>query len=230
MDQTDFNNTMATLGWSAAAVSGFEEIAYGAAVSLIHYQDHLSPAGRQGWARANNELSDKGQSGILKTKQGFFLSWINQLRLQTFGTAFDDDSVSHQAILAVTPWALTDVQFQYCMNYIRTGQVPDSKQFEKKYLTDTEALIAKKVSDVVGKEAEKFLEYALVFAGGRSVALFFKIKKSTVGGAVADVAWNILANQLKSIQVADVTARFTCDEQRRKYLSHKGLSSYQPVA
>ena len=66
IDQTDFGNSLRTIGWSTAAVQGFEADAYGAALLLIHYIDHLTPAGRLAWARANNTASDVGQQGIRK--------------------------------------------------------------------------------------------------------------------------------------------------------------------
>ena len=227
MDQVDFTNTMATIGWSPASVIGFEPVAYGAALSLIHYQSGLTPLGRQGWVKSNNLLSDVGQVGVMKTKEGSFLSYINQLRLTTFGPGFDDRSVSHQPMLAITPWAQTDAQFQYSMNFINTGQIPDDKQFTEKFLNHDEHIVADNVASTLKKEAVKYMEKGAVAIGGGAVQLFFKVKKAAAGGLILDIVGNVVMDSIKQLQTKEVVGRFKTDEVRRRYLAEQGQSTYR---
>lgn len=85
IDPVDFDNSLQTIGYSPAAVKGFESDAYGSTLLLIHFIDQLTAAGRLAWVNANNQRSDIGQTGIQKTQEGFFLSWLNQLRMQVYG-------------------------------------------------------------------------------------------------------------------------------------------------
>jgi hypothetical protein len=229
-DKVDFANSLRTVGWNTAAVQGFEQDAYGATLLLIHFIDHLTPAGRLAWARSNNMASDVGQRGIQKTKEGFFLGWLNQLRLGVYGTAFDNESVTKQPSRVSSPWSLNDAEFTYCMLYIKTGRAPDPAKFEKRFLSANAQMIAGKVEDTLKKKALEYLQKGAIAVGGAAVETFFKIKGSTVGGLVLDVGWNLLSDQLAKVQLADLTARYAIDETRRMYLVPKGLSAYQQIS
>ena len=200
MDQAEFYLTMATLGWSTAAVTEFEEVAFGAALSLVHYQDGLTPQGRMAWASANNRASHVGQKGIQRTKQGSYLKYLNGLRMQTFGLAYDDHSVSHQPILATKPWAQTDAQFQFCMNYINTGQVPDDAKFKDQMLSNNEQVVADQIASALKKEATKYLDLGIAGLGG-AAAFVWKLKKATIGGVVFEVGKTILMSYVDEISV-----------------------------
>ena len=230
MDQVDFMNTMRTIGWSSGAANGYEEIAYGAALSLMHYRDHLTQPGRMAWAQANNRLSDAGRQGIQRTRQGYFLSVVNQLRLQTYGINFDDTAIAHQPMLVTTPWAQTDAEFQFSMNYINTGQMPDESRFVPQVLSKDGQIVAQKVTDTLKKEALKYLEKGAVAVGGAAVATFFKVKNTTLAGLVTDIAWELIKSRLNELQKKDVVARFRIDEERRKHLANIGQSTYRPTS
>ncbi len=230
MDQVDFQNTMRTLGWSSQAVQGFEADAYGAALCLIHYIDHLTPAGRIAWANASMRASHIGQQGIRRTREGSYLSWLNQLRMSVYGLGFDDESVTKQTMRVSNPWSLSDAEFTYCMLYIRTGREPDTDKFQKKYLAPLESKVAGKLTDTLEGEALKYLETAAITLGGAAIGAFFKFKNSTIGGAVIGFAFDMLKETMAKQMLADLTARYESDEARRLYLVPKGLSSYVKVA
>lgn len=229
IDQVDFSNTMRTIGWNTQAVQGFEQEAYGAALSLIHYIDHLTPAGRLAWAQANNAASRKGQSGIQKTKDGTYLSWLNQLRLQVYGLGVDDESVTEQPMRVQAPWSLSDAEFSYCMLYIKTGRAPDESKFEKQYLNATEQMVAGKVEDSLRSQALQYLELGAAAVGGTALRAYFTVQRSWVGGVVLTIAWAALSAELAKRELATLTARYTLDEQRRLYLGAKGLSNYKQI-
>ncbi len=228
-DLIDFDNSLRTVGWSMSAVREFETIAYGAVLSLIHYIDHLTPEGRMVWSRANNQQSDIGQRGVQKTREGSFLAWLNQLRMQVYGPAFDDKSVRLQPMRVSNPWSLSDHEFAYCMMYIKTGRTPDTDKFEKHILTPTQELVADRVTDDLKDKALEYLEKGAILVGGRLIGTIFKIKNTTLGAAAIDVAWSVLADQLQKAQLRDLTTRYAIDEQRRLHLSSQGLSSYKQI-
>jgi hypothetical protein len=228
-DPIDFNNSMRTLGWSVGAVGGFEELAYGAALTLIHYQG-MTSAGRLAWAKANALQSREGQSGVMKTKQGAFLAYLNQLRLGTFGIAFDDHSVSHQTSLLSNPWALTDPQFQYCMFYIKTGRLPDDEKFKDQIFSKNGQIVASHIEETLQKQALKYLEKGAVTVGGAAIETLFKIKNATVVGLASDIALDVLQKKLEEREKKDTTARYQLDEARRVHLASKGASTYQNIA
>ena len=229
-DLIDFDNSLRTVGWNAAAVRDFETVAYGAVLSLIHYIDRLTPEGRLAWSRANNRQSDIGQQGVQKTREGSFLAWLNQLRLQVYGTALDDQSVGLQPMRVSNPWSLNDQEFTYCMMYIKTGRVPDTDKFEKHVLSPTQKLVADRVTDDLKDKALEYLEKGAILVGGSIAARVFKISGATPASVVIDVAWSYFSNQLEKAQLSDLTARYAIDEQRRLYLASRGLSSYRQIA
>lgn len=229
IDQVDFSNTLRTIGWNPSAVQGFEQEAYAAALLLIHYIDHLTPGGRLAWARANNAASDTGQSGIQKTKKGTYLAWLNGLRLQVYGTGFDDESVTKQPMRVHAPWSLSDAEFTYCMLYIKTGRAPDESKFEKQYLNATEQMVAGKVEDSLRSQALQYLQIGAAAIGGKAVSAYLKIQSSWAGGAALSIVWAALSFEMAKIQLADLTTRYSIDEQRRLFLVAKGLSSYKQI-
>ena len=229
-DPIDLDNSLRTVGWNIAAVRDFETVAYGAVLSLIHYIDHLTPEGRLVWSRANNRQSDIGQRGVQKTREGSFLAWLNQLRMQVYGTAFDDRSIRLQPMRVSNPWSLNDHEFTYCMMYIKTGRMPDPDKFEKHILTPTQELVADKVTDDLKDKALEYLEKGAILVGGRIAETAFKIKGATPVSVAMDAAWIVLTDRLEKAQIKDLTARYAIDEQRRLYLSSKGLSSYRQIA
>jgi hypothetical protein len=228
-DRVDFDNSIRTLGWSTSAVAGFEEIAYGAALTLIHYQD-MTPAGRLAWAKANALRSRANRSGAMQTNQGAFLAALNQLRLVAFGIAFDDHSVSHQPSLVSNPWSLTDPQFQFCMFYIKTGRVPDDEKFRDKIFSKKGEIVANHVEDTLKKQALAYLEKGALTIGGGAIELFFKVKKMTWFGFLSDVSMDFIKAQLDERTKQDMIARYQVDEARRVHLAAKGRSTYQKIS
>ena len=229
MDQAEFYLTMATLGWSTAAVQGFEEVAFGAALTLIHYQDGLTSQGRMTWANANHRASHIGQKGIQKTRQGSYLTYLNGLRMQTFGLAYDDHSVSHQPILATTPWAHTDAQFQFCMNYINTGQFPDDEKFKDQIFSKDQQLVSDQVQKSLTKEALKYFELGVALYGGKFLSGLLELKKLTLVGLGLDIIKMLVVAAVDEFTKQQVVERFKTDEGRRKYLAGVGRSTYRAV-
>ena len=230
IDAIDFENSIRTIGWNTQAIEGFRQEAYGGVLMLIHFIDHLTPAGRLAWTQANNRLSDVGQVGMKKSQAGFFMAMLNQLRLQTYGTTFDDASVIKQANRINMPWSLTDTEFTYCMLFIRTGRLPDDEKFRKFVLSKNEKLVADKVTGVLKSETIKYLEKGAVLVGGRIAETVFKIKGSTLGGLGVDLAWSFVQAQIEKAELNDLTDRYIMDERRRLYLAQKGLGNYQKIA
>lgn len=230
-DPIDFTNSLRTLGLSTTQTSGMEEEAYGAALALIHYQS-MTPTGRLAWAQANAAEIRGGwdRSSGMRSRRGALFSGLNQLRLGTFGTAFDDHSVSHQVTLLSNPWSLTDPQFQYCMNYIKTGQLPDEDKFVDKIFSKKGQIVAQHVEDEAKKQTMKYLEKAAVMIGGKTVEVLFKVKKITVVGLVIDCGLDLLRDQLKELDKKLTIPRYQLDEARRIHLASKGKSTYRSVS
>ena len=220
IDETDFANSMQTLGWSTGAVQSFKQDAYGAALLLIHYIEHLTPAGRIAWVKANNRRSDIGQSGIQKTQEGFYLGWLNQLRMEVYGPSFDDKSVKLQPMRVVNPWSLSDAEFSYCMLYIKTGRAPDTAKFEAQVLSPNEKLVADKVEATLSKEAIHYLEIGAAAVGGQVVIGRLLAAKNSTMGRARCWYWlgSILSSYMDKVQLRDLTARYTVDENRRAVL------------
>jgi hypothetical protein len=230
-DPIDFANSLRTLGLSTVQTSGMDEEAYGAALTLIHYQN-MTPTGRLAWAQANAAEIRGGwdSNSRLRSRRGALFSTLNRLRLGTFGTAFDDHSVSHQATLLSNPWSLTDPQFQYCMLYIKTGQLPDEDKFVDKVFSKNGQIVVQHVEDEAKKQAMKYLEKAAIVVGGKTVEVLFKVKKITVVGLAIDIGLDMLKDRLKEMDKQTTIPRYLLDEARRIHLASKGKSTYKSDA
>ncbi len=225
-DLPDFSNTVRTLGCQRPG-KGHEEEAYGAALGLIHWQ-MLTPMARDALARANIAASRVGQVGVSKTTKGAFFGDLNHLRLQVFGPA--PNSIANQANLLNYPRSLTDREFQFCMLYIKTGNVPDPDKFEKRFLSKGASIAMKVAQDALVKKIKDYLEKGLITIGGAGVGLIFKIKGTTLGGAALDFVRDVLMERLKDLQKQDLISRYNIDEVRRIYLAAKSQSTYQKIA
>jgi hypothetical protein len=230
-DPIDFSDSLRTLGLSTTQTSGMEEEAYGAALMLIHYQN-LTPMGRIAWAQANAAEIRGGwdRSSGMRSRRAALFNSLNQLRLGTYGIAFDDHSVSHQVTLLSNPWSLTDPQFQYCMMYIKTGQLPDEEKFVDKIFSKNGQIVAQHVEDTTKKLAMEFLEKGAAWVGGKTVEVLFKVKKATWGGLVIDTVFDLFSAHINELQKKATIARYQLDEARRIHLASKGKSTYQSIA
>jgi hypothetical protein len=230
-DPIDFSYSLRTLGLSTTQTSGMEDEAYGAALALIHYQN-MTPTGRLAWAQANAAEIRGGwdRNGAMRSRRGALFNSLNQLRLGTFGLAFDDHSVSHQATLLSNPWSLTDPQFQYCMMYIKTGQLPDEDKFVDKIFSKKGQIVAQHVEDEAKKQTMKYLEKAAIVIGGKTIEILFKVKKITAVGLAIDIGLDLLQDQLKELDKKMTIPRYQLDEARRIHLASKGKSTYQSMS
>jgi hypothetical protein len=230
-DPIDFTNSLRTLGLSPTETGGMEEEAYGAALTLIHYQD-MTPIGRVAWAQANAAEIRGGwdRSSGMRSRRGALFNRLNLMRLGTFGVAFDDHSVSHQVTLLSNPWSLTDPQFQYCMMYIKTGRLPDEEKFADQIFSKKGQMVAQRVQDTLKKQALKYLEKAAIVVGGRAIEVLFKVKNAAIGGLLIDIVFDMLSAQIKELEKKTTIARYQLDEARRIHLASKGKSTYQSIA
>ncbi len=216
IDWIDFRNTLRTLGGVDAAAGLFED-AYGAALSLIHWQE-LTPQGRQAWLQAVT-FGDG-------TKPYFF-HYLNQLRLEAYGPSFY--SIGSIRNLLPYPWSLADADFQYCMLYIRTGHAPDPEDFEKHYLSKLARQAVQAGEDAVKKKILDYLEKIAAAAGGTGVRFFIKVKNAGPAGAVLGLGLDYLNDLLKEMEKKNLIDRYNIDEERRLYLASQGQSTYQKV-
>jgi hypothetical protein len=132
--------------------------------------------------------------------KGAVFGFLNQLRLQAF--AISTDSIGSLANLLSYPWSLTDRDFQFCMLFIKTGNVPDPDKFEKHYLTPDMSIAAKAVQDTLVKKVTSYLEKRLTTMGGAGVEMI-----ATWGGLAIDIGKDLLMDHLKDLEKQDIAAQ-----------------------
>lgn len=145
----------------------------------------------------------------------------------TFGPGFDDEAVTHQTTLIESPWALTDVQFAYCIFTLREGKDPDPTKFEKLYLNDEARKVVSKVESKLFKDGLKYLEAGVASYGGKIIGTVLRIKNLSWVGLALDLLKDYLMEKLAIYSRGLLLARYEIDEARREYLASQGLSSYK---
>lgn len=134
MEETDFGNTLETLGLSPLQCNGFEEEAFGAMYGLLHFRA-MSVIAQHAWdAVVRRGMADRSPTTGRRVSLGVFYMELQQLRFNAYGIDLDFDSES----LVANPWSLSDTEFAYCYTYVRDGNKADLKEYDKHLLNEDE--------------------------------------------------------------------------------------------
>jgi hypothetical protein len=224
IDRPDLENTHATLGvGSPELYSDYESFA--CAKLLINFQ-RLSPSARVAWTRIQAQHKHEGStSGPFSRRQYFYVLMLD-LKNQAFGPSLDGIANCDPERLVSYPWSLTDGQFQTCMLYIRTDQIPDADKLKPEKLTANEKIVVDVLKD---KAKDELIDLAKAALG---TAIGVGVEGGPVGAAAGFVVGLLAAiagKLLEETTKRDLIRRYDIDERRRLYLAGKGMSSYVKV-
>jgi hypothetical protein len=231
MDEHEFHLTMKTMDIVHASVRSFRWEFFTHAQQLVYYRSHLTEAGRLKWHETCVGKMRQGQAGLQRTNRGAMLNWLFQLKQQTFGLRFDDESVNHSPNLVINPWSLSDPEFLYCWVLVASGTRPDPEEFKKKFvsLTDQEQIVADKLRETLVEQALESAEKHAIAMGGAAVEILFKVKKATLVGLATDIGWELFKDWAEEKNLEELKRRYERDALRREYLATVGRSTFKRV-
>jgi hypothetical protein len=223
IDRMDLGNSMATLGIGSPAFVGFDDEAFACAKLLINFQ-RLSPSARLAWTQIQAQRGHA--TSFPMAQRPFFYKQMLNLKLQAFGPSLNGAANCEPKYLIDYPWSLTDGQFQTCMLYILTDQIPEADKLTPQKLTANEKIVVDVIKE---KLKDELIEAAKALFGA---AVGGAVAGGPIGlpvGFLAGLGEAIAAKLMEETIKQDLIRRYIIDESRRMYLASKGMSSYVRV-